>query len=45
MGFLGVRFGLSNYSVRDKKVLKKWVLGAQLPAHLIEKRIGNRVWG
>jgi len=31
-----VRFWLSRYSKRDKEILKKWILGVQLHALLIE---------
>ena len=36
LGFLGVRFGLSRYDVRNKKIFKSAVFEVQLHAHLIE---------
>jgi hypothetical protein len=44
LGFSEVRFWLSRYRKRGKKILKLAVFGAQVPAILIEKRMGDGIW-
>jgi hypothetical protein len=43
MGFWGVRFWLSRYGKRDKKIFKLAVLGVQVATVLIEGKMAGSV--